>query len=227
MRMMKLGPVATDINLIQGNNNQSTLCRQSTVENITRRDGRSSGENYRASYLSGSNAQLMSTLDARKSRRGSYLSPNNTLVQEEATTDTLGKLQLKGLNPRALNGMFFGSMAQPNEYCASGRIGQIPNGTLKSNHYLMPTNNNGFVDDDQDKAQFYFGHLKLWFDADRQSSWYQSRINVNSSESENNESSSTAQLISSTAYERNTLGYMSRRKYYKTTNSFGRQALVE
>ena len=37
-------------------------------------------------------------------------------------------------------------------------VGQIPNETLKSNHYLMPTNNNRLVDDGQDKAQFYFGH---------------------------------------------------------------------
>ena len=77
----------------------------------------------------------------------------------------------------------------------------------------MPTNNNGFVDDDQDKAQFYFGHQNYGSMQIDNGAGHQSRINVYSSESKNNESSSTAQLISSSAYERNTLGNMSRRNY--------------
>ena len=42
----------------------------------------------------------------------------------------------------------------------------------------MPTNNKGFVDDDQDKAQFYFGHQNYGSMQIDNGAGHQSRINV-------------------------------------------------
>jgi len=167
---------------------------------------------------------------------------------DATSQNTLGKINHRNLNS-LLNG-FFTPNAQPNDYCSSGNIGamisnnNISNYTLKSNknnnHYLIPTNNNDFLLEDQakfqdvkdhkTKAQFYYGlqnysSMKLK-DGDsipiiRNDLTHTEPVqNFYTIEDENSNKQIIQNEASSVIYDRNATNNLSNRKVF-TTSSFG------
>jgi len=165
---------------------------------------------------------------------------------DATSQNTLGKINHRNLNS-LLNG-FFTPNAQPNDYCSSGNIGamisnnNISNYTLKSNknnnHYLIPTNNNDFLLEDQakfqdvkdhkTKAQFYYGlqnysSMKLK-DGDsipiiRNDLTHTEPVqNFYTIEDENSNKQIIQNEASSVIYDRNATNNLSNRKVFTTSS---------
>jgi hypothetical protein len=123
------------------------LSRQNSANNLTLYEIRKSKRGAQNNY----NMSQTGTI-----KTATYVSPNGTLskiniISNEnepvANTATLIKQQqLNGLaNTRNLSNLIGLQHAQPNDYCASGRIGALlannsNTNSLSRNHYLIPCN---------------------------------------------------------------------------------------
>lgn len=210
-------------------------------------------------------------------RTATYVSPNGTLSRVNILTDghngatiigaaggnsggatpgaTLDVSELKQAqianlqNPRNLGQLigFGGSHTQPNDYCASGKIGAIildDNGTIKSSvssshrngHYLIPLNTNrgdmgdGVVGESLSEQQhLYFQHMAHNTYVPSAGGHANVNFNYSSSDTENDSSGSNGGGAVATTSQLVSAGFahmgpytMSKRQVY-TTNSFGRQ----
>lgn len=190
-------------------------------------------------------------------RTATYVSPNGTLSRINIITNENGndyndvggptfsgtnslikQQQVNGLNNGRnlsnLIGLPTTSIAQPNDYCTSGKIGAIilnDNGTIKSTvsnkngHYLIPLNTSKLEGDDLilDKSQqhLYFQHMGNY----GQLNGGNVNVNFNYSSSDTENDSSSNGKTPAANFNHMSLYNMSKRQIY-TTNSFGRQTLT-
>jgi hypothetical protein len=202
---------------------QNSLSRQNSNNNLTLYEIRKS---KRGGYAPSQNNYNMSTTNTIKT--ATYVSPNGTLSKiniisndnSQGNTATLIKQQqLNGLsNTRNLSNLIGLQHAQPNDYCASGRIGALlannsNTNSLARNHYLIPCNSTLNDNLDSNLAQGnQYGSVHL---SQQLQQHHQPGSNINFNYSSSDTDNDSPNLV-------NNASVLHDRKVY-TTSSFGRQ----
>lgn len=241
--------------------------QQLILTNATNSLSRTVGPTYASTINTLNPNQQITMYEIRKSKRSNnnqnagtirtatYVSPNGTHSRINIITDVNNQLdfadakqqQISGLqNPRHLSQLigFSGSnQAQPNDYCASGKIGVIhleDNGTIKSSisssqkngHYLIPLNTKFEQDGGEvmnEQQHLYFQHMGNTY-VPSGSGTANINFNYSSSDTENDSSGSNGANPINGQTQNNfnhmNIYNMSKRQIY-TTNSFGRQQVVQ